>query len=156
MLLAKKTAGIAAAALTLLVVCASAVEPLFTKDGLALSGYDAVAYFTESRPVKGSAQFEHEWGGARWRFATAANREAFAKSPEKYAPRYGGYCAYAVSRNYTASADPEAWKVVEGKLYLNYDKTVRGLWEKELPEAIRSADRNWPAVLTRPAPEATK
>jgi hypothetical protein len=134
----------------LLVQSAYAADPLYSKDGLGLSGYDAVAYFTESKAVKGSPRFEHEWGGVRWQFASAANRETFAGSPEKYAPQYGGYCAYAVSRNYTAPTDPEAWKVVDGKLYLNYDKSVRALWEKELPEAIRAGDRNWPGVLTRP------
>jgi hypothetical protein len=142
----------AVAVVGLLGVSAFTAEPIHTRDGIALSGYDAVAYFTESKAVEGDARFEHRWGGVRWRFASAAHREAFARSPEKYAPQYGGYCAYAVSRNYTAPTDPEAWKVVDGKLYLNYDKTVRGLWEKELPEAIARADRNWPGVLTRPAP----
>ena len=142
---------IAVAALRLLVTSTFAAEPIHARDGLALSGYDAVAYFTQSKAVKGDPKFEHEWGGARWRFASAANRDAFARSPEKYAPRYGGYCAYAVSRNYTAPTDPEAWKVVDGKLYLNYDKKVRELWEKELPGVIATADRNWPGVLTRPA-----
>jgi hypothetical protein len=126
--------------------------PIHTRDGLALSGYDAVAYFTQSKAVKGDPRFEHEWSGARWRFASEAHRDAFAQSPEKYAPRYGGYCAYAVARNYTAPTDPEAWKVVDGKLYLNYDKSVRSLWEKELPEAIGRADRNWPGALARTAP----
>lgn len=142
---------LAVAAAGLLAACASGAEPTYTKDGLALSGYDAVAYFTESKAVKGSPQFEHQWSGARWRFASAAHRDAFAASPEQYAPQYGGYCAYAVSRNYTAPTDPEAWTVVEGKLYLNYDKTVRGLWKKELPEAIQRADRNWPGVLNKSA-----
>jgi YHS domain-containing protein len=146
-----RSGALAGVAAGLLAVTAFAAEPIYTKDGLGLSGYDAVAYFTESKAVKGSSRFEQEWGGVRWRFASAANREAFAGSPEKYAPQYGGYCAYAVSRNYTAPTDPEAWKVVDGKLYLNYDKTVRDLWEKELPEAIRAADRNWPGALTRPA-----
>jgi hypothetical protein len=102
--------------------------------------------------VKGSPQFEHQWNGVRWRFASAAHREAFAASPERFAPQYGGYCAFAVSRNQIAPTDPEAWKVVDGKLYLNYDKRVRALWEKELPEAIRVGDRNWPGVLTKAAP----
>jgi hypothetical protein len=141
--------GVAAAGMA--AVPAFAAEPIHAKGGLALSGYDAVAYFTESRATKGAPEFEHEWGGVRWRFASASHRDAFAGSPEKYAPQYGGYCAYAASRNYTAPTDPEAWKVVDGKLYLNYDKSVRALWEKELPEAIRRGDRNWPGVLTKPA-----
>lgn len=127
---------------------APAVEPVYGKDGLGLSGYDAVAYFSESKAVPGSPQFEHRWAGVRWRFASAAHLQAFAAAPEKFAPQYGGYCAYAVSKNQIAPADPEAWKVVDGKLYVNFDQKVRTLWEKDLPEAIPRADRNWPGVLT--------
>ena len=145
--------GLVLAALGLVfATSAHAADPLYVKDGLGLSGYDAVAYFTEARAVKGSAQFEHEWRGVRWRFASAADRDVFIASPEKYAPQYGGYCAYAVSRNKTAPADPEAWKIVDGRLYVNYDKSVRALWEKELPEVIHVGDRHWPAVLSAPAP----
>jgi hypothetical protein len=132
---------------------AHAVEPLYSKDGLGLSGYDAVAYFSESKAVPGSPQFEHQWAGLRWRFASAAHLKAFAAAPEKYAPQYGGYCAYAVFKNRIAPADPEAWKVVDGKLYVNFDKNVRALWEKELPDAIPRADRNWPEVLKQPLPQ---
>jgi hypothetical protein len=145
-----RTIVLLGAAAALSAAAAPAAEPIHTRDGLALSGYDAVAYFTESKAVKGIEEFEHQWRGVRWRFATAAHRDAFAGSPEKYAPQYGGYCAYAVSRDYTYATDPEAWKVVGGKLYLNYDKSVRALWEKELPGAIQRADRNWPAVLEKP------
>jgi hypothetical protein len=143
---------IATAVAGMLAIAAFAAEPIYIRDGLGLSGYDAVAYFTESKAVKGSPQFEHQWNGVRWRFASAAHREAFAASPERFAPQYGGYCAFAVSRNQIAPTDPEAWEVVDGKLYLNYDKRVRALWEKELPEAIRVGDRNWPGVLTKAAP----
>jgi hypothetical protein len=141
----------AAAALLVSAQAAFAAEALYTKAGIAQSGHDAVAYFTESKARKGSEEFEYRWNGARWRFASAANRDAFSGSPEKYAPQYGGYCAYAVARNYTAPTDPEAWKVVDGKLYLNYDKKVRALWEKELPAAIARADRNWPGLHKTPA-----
>ena len=115
--------------------------------GTAIDGTDPVAYFTEGRPVDGSSEFTHEWNGATWRFASAANRDAFAAEPEKYAPQYGGYCAWAVSQGYTASTDPEAWKIVDGKLYLNYDKNVQANWEKDIPGFISSADANWPKVL---------
>src|SRR5512134_970368 len=96
-----------------------AVNPNGSGD-LALRGYDAVAYHTEGRPVAGRAEFEYRWNGARWRFASAAGRDRFAASPERYAPQFGGYCAYAVSRGYTADVDPEAWRIVDGALYLNY------------------------------------
>jgi hypothetical protein len=113
----------------------------------AIRGYDPVAYFTESRPVKGSDEHVYEWKGARWRFSSAANRERFAAAPEKYAPQYGGYCAYGVAQNYAVSIDPQAWSIVEGKLYLNYSRSVRETWNKDIPGYIRKADANWPAVL---------
>jgi YHS domain-containing protein len=113
----------------------------------AIRGYDPVAYFTESRPVKGSDEHVYEWKGARWRFSSAANRERFAAAPEKYAPQYGGYCAYGVAQNYAVSIDPQAWSIVDGKLYLNYSKSVRESWNNDVPGYIRKADANWPAVL---------
>ena len=115
--------------------------------GSAISGTDPVAYFTEGRPVEGSSDFKHDWNGATWRFASAENRDLFAASPEKYAPQYGGYCAWAVSQGYTASTDPEAWKIVDGKLYLNYSKSVQETWEQDVPGNIATGDRNWPNVL---------
>jgi YHS domain-containing protein len=141
---------LAMAAALSLALSAYAVDPVYTRDGLGLSGYDAVAYFSEGKPVKGSQQFEHQWDGVRWRFASAAHRDAFAAAPEKYAPQYGGYCAYAVSKNTTYASDPEAWKVVDGKLYLNANKDVKALWEKELPDVIQRADRNWPGAREQP------
>ncbi|MES9960501.1 MAG: YHS domain-containing (seleno)protein [Sedimenticola sp.] len=115
--------------------------------GQALSGYDPVAYFTQGRPVKGSSKHTLEYKGETWRFSSEENRLAFERMPEKYAPRYGGYCAYAVASGYTASADPEAWSIVEGKLYLNYSKSVRDTWSRDIPGNIARADANWPKVL---------
>ena len=114
---------------------------------LAVSGYDAVAYFTEGKPVEGSDDFTVDYNGAVWRFASAENREAFAANPALYAPQYGGYCAWAVSQGYTASTDPEAWRVVDGKLYLNYSKSVQQTWEQNIPANIAAGDANWPKVL---------
>ena len=113
----------------------------------AVGGYDPVAYFTDGRPVEGSSDFELEHKGATWRFASAANRDAFAADPDRYAPQYGGYCAWAVSQGYTAKGDPDYWKVVDGKLYLNYDAGVQRRWETDIPGHIQSADANWPGVL---------
>lgn len=115
--------------------------------GRAISGADPVAYFTEGKPVKGSADFTHEWQGATWYFASAQNRDTFAADPERYAPQYGGYCAWAVSQGYTASVDYEAWRIVDDKLYLNYSKSVQQRWEQDIPGNIKSADGNWPKVL---------
>ena len=114
---------------------------------LALHGYDAVAYFTDGRPARGTAGFEHRWNGAVWRFATAANRDVFAKDPARYAPEFGGYCAYAVSRGYTADVDPSAWRIVDGRLYLNYSKRVQRLWEADIPGNIAKGRAKWPGVL---------
>ena len=118
-------------------------------DGIALQGSDAVAYHTEGKPVKGLDECETEWNGARWRIASAENRDAFAQSPETYAPQYGGYCAYAVSRGYTASIDPAVWRIVNAKLYLNFSRSVQELWSKDIPGHIERTDRNWPGVLHR-------
>ena len=105
-----------AATLVLVTSAASAIEPAFsTRSGGAIRGYDPVAYFTEGRPVQGKSAHRSEWIGATWSFASAENRAAFETNPEKYAPRYGGYCAWAVSQGYTASIDPEAWKIVTGR-----------------------------------------
>lgn len=129
---------------------ARAAKPgINAEGGLALRGHDAVAYFTQGRPQRGDARFEAEWGGARWRFADAANRDAFLADPVRYAPQYGGYCAWAVAQGYTAPADPLQWRVVEGRLYVNYDAGVQRRWLRDIPGFIAAADRNWPAVLTR-------
>lgn len=114
--------------------------------GLAIKGYDPVAYFTDGKPVEGSADFTHEWEGAKWRFASAESRDAFAKEPARYAPQFGGFCAWAVSQGYTADVDPEAWKIVEGKLYLNYNKKVQENWEKDASGNIAKGETNWPAL----------
>lgn len=116
-------------------------------EGIAIKGYDPVAYFTDQRPVKGSAGFEHLWNNAKWRFATAEHRDLFKADPEKYAPKYGGYCAYAISQGKIVDIDPEAWTVFEGRLYLNVSKDVRRLWEKDKERYIREADENWPRML---------
>ncbi len=120
-----------------------------TRAGLAVEGHDVVAYFTEGGTVKGSAEFTHEWRGAKWRFASAAHRDRFAAAPENHAPQFGGYCAWAVSQGYTARIDPAAWKIVDGKLYLNYSLKVKATWEKDIPGNIRKAEANWPGVLEK-------
>ena len=117
--------------------------------GGAIQGYDPVAYFTEGRPVEGSRQFTYQWNGATWRFSSAANRDRFAQAPEKYAPQYGGYCAYGVANGYAVKIDPQAWSVVDGKLYLNYSPAVQADWKKDVPGYIRRADAHWPKVLER-------
>ena len=128
---------------------ALAKDPVYTStfSGLAVSGYDPVAYFTAGKPVEGSSDFETEWNGATWRFSSAENLAAFEADPKVYAPQYGGYCAWAVSQGYTASTVPEAWRIVDGKLYLNYSLSVQSRWEGDIPGNIANADANWPGVL---------
>ncbi len=124
-----------------------ALEPTFQANGLAISGYDPVAYFTEKRPVPGKAEFETQWKGATWRFASKENRQRFLKNPKSYAPQYGGYCAYAVSKNSTASTDPQAWTVDNNKLYLNYNVLVRTIWQRKQAENIKKGNIFWPQLL---------
>jgi YHS domain-containing protein len=128
-------------------VKSSAVEPVnVTADGVAIKGYDPVAYFLEGRPVQGTREFEYTWMGAKWLFASAENRALFEADPEKYAPQYGGYCAYAVSQGKTADIEPEAWNIIGGKLYLNLNKEVQELWSKDPRGYIEKADRNGPGI----------
>jgi YHS domain-containing protein len=115
----------------------------------AVGGYDPVAYFDEGKPVAGKSAFTYSWKGATWRFASAKNRDAFKANPETYAPQYGGHCAWAVSQGYTAKGDPKVWKIVGGKLYLNYNAQVQKNWEKDTAGNITKADGNWPKVLDK-------
>lgn len=147
---ARLLGGVLTIALAAIPALSSQIQPASRwntdRSGLMARGYDVVAYFTEGRPVRGTAEFEHAWDGARWRFATAANRDAFAAAPQKYAPQYGGFCAYAVSRNYTADGDPQAWTIVDGRLFLNYSLSVRATWLKDRDANIAKGDANWPAL----------
>lgn len=119
----------------------------YTENGIAGGGADPVAYFTQAAYVPGTDSYTHDWAGATWQFASAENRDAFAREPDRYAPQYGGYCAWAVSQGYTAPIDPTAWKVVDGKLYLNVSPQIQARWERDIPGHIAQADANWPQVL---------
>jgi YHS domain-containing protein len=121
-------------------------DSIYQSGGVAIHGYDPVAYFRDQKPVKGKTEFEQVWMGAKWRFVSAENLEAFKANPEKYAPQYGGYCAYGMSAGYAAPTEPDAWSVIDGKLYLNYNKQVRQMWNKDIPGYIVKADRNWPQI----------
>lgn len=112
-------------------------------DGSAIRGYDAVAYFAVDNAVKGNPKYEYVWNGAKWFFSSEENMKKFQAAPESYAPQFGGYCSYAVSEGYTADGDPEAWKVVDGKLYLNYSPKVKEKWEQNQSERIDKGENNW-------------
>ena len=137
-----------AAVLPLVAVPAPAAQPgVFAPGGVAINGYDPVAYFTDDGPLKGRADHSLDWNGATWHFANAHNRAVFAADPEGFAPQYGGYCAYAVSEGYTAKTDPYAWALHGGKLYLNYSRRVHRIWSRDIPGRIARGDANWPGVL---------
>ena len=120
---------------------------VFSNGGVAISGYDPVAYFTEGRPVKGDAAHALMWHGATWYFVNAATMEAFEMNPLAYAPQYGGYCAYAMTKGAIAPTVPEAFSVVGGRLYLNYSTEVRTIWARDIPDNIALADAHWAGVL---------
>jgi YHS domain-containing protein len=127
---------------------AYAAKPMvFTGGDFAIRGYDPVAYFTDGEPVKGLPEHSYNWNGATWLFASAASMKMFADNPDAFAPQYGGYCAYAVSKGSTAKTEPDAWTIVNNKLYLNFSLNVRTLWRLDIPENIANADANWPSVL---------
>ena len=126
---------------------AAALDPVWSNwRGLAVAGYDPVAYFTDGKAVEGSSDFTAEWKGATWRFASAAHRDQFKAEPEKYAPQYGGYCAYGMTVGQKVPVDPAAWSIVEGRLYLNNSLKVREAWSQDPAGNIGKADAAWPKV----------
>lgn len=126
-------------------------------DGVALRGFDAVAYFAVDNAVKGDPKFEYVWNGAKWLFSSEDNMRKFQANPETYAPQFGGYCSWAVSRNYTASIDPQAFTIVDDKLYLNYSTDVQTRWRLDREGNIAKGRQNWPALVAKAAPAgATK
>ena len=126
-------------------------DPVYTGrfSNTAVEGHDAVAYFTQGKPVKGSKDFSTEYQGAEFRFASAENLETFKADPAKYAPQYGGYCAWAVSQGMTAKGDADHWAIVDGKLYLNYNKKIQNTWNEDRSGFITKADAEWPNVLKK-------
>ncbi|NOT21966.1 MAG: YHS domain-containing protein [Nitrospiraceae bacterium] len=117
-----------------------------TFGNVALKGYDPVAYFREGKPVKGRKEFTLEYADANWQFANSRNRDLFAAGPEKYAPQYGGFCAWGISQAKFFDGDPEVWKITEGKLYVNYNEEIEKIWEQDIPSFIEKADHNWPTL----------
>jgi YHS domain-containing protein len=115
---------------------------------VAVGGYDPVAYFTDGHPVRGSAQFKTTYQGFEYRFASAEHLAAFRANPTHYLPQYGGYCAWAVAQDRTAPGDPNYWRIVDGKLYLNYNAEIQHRWEANTSGFIRDANSHWPSVLS--------
>lgn len=121
-------------------------KTIYQKNGIAINGYDPVAYFTDNMPVKGKEAFSFDWNGAKWQFSSDTNMALFKANPEKYAPQYGGFCAYGVSENHKSPTDPNAWTIVEEKLYLNYSPKVKELWTKDIPNRIKKANDYWSLI----------
>lgn len=119
------------------------------KNGLAIQGYDPVAYFTENKPLKGTPQFQSNYNGATYYFASAEHKKLFDASPSKYEPQFGGYCAYGASKNKTAPIKPSAFQVVDGRLLLQYDEDVRDLFNKDSRGNLTKADGNWPGLVEK-------
>lgn len=143
---------VAASALLVWSASASAGSSINTGyfGGVAIKGYDTVAYFTDGEAQKGSEEFAYDWLGAKWLFANAEHRDLFAEQPVKYAPQYGGHCALGTAfGESTANIDPEAWSIVDGKLYLQYSKDGREEWERDRAERIAEAEEKWPEVKAR-------
>ncbi|MFT5656503.1 MAG: YHS domain-containing protein [Arenicella sp.] len=141
--------GLAFAITSVLSLSLQAVEPTYTAlfSSKAIKGYDTVAYFTQGKPVQGSEEYSTEYNKATWLFSSQENLELFTANLEKYAPQYGGYCAYAVSKNSTASIKPKLFTIVEGKLYLNYNQSINEKWLANKQDFIVQADKNWPALI---------
>jgi len=121
-------------------------SPVFAPGGKAIRGYDPVAFFNQSKPIMGSDSLSYTWQDVTWMFATKENKELFQATPEKYAPQYGGYCAYGTSQGHKAPTQVDTWTVLDGKLYFNYNKKVQESWNKNQQALIRKADQAWPEI----------
>lgn len=117
------------------------------RHGVAIHGYDPVAYFTDNKAVKGDAKFESSYKGAKYHFASDEHKKLFDATPEKYAPQFGGYCGWAVSNNDTADIDPEAFTIMDGRLILQYSKSILNKWNKDPQGRLAKADVNWPKLV---------
>jgi len=137
---------VAGIALSLLSLTAHAGE-FNEHDGIAIKGYDPVAFFKDNKPVRGNDDLRFDYKGSTFVFASQENRAAFASDPERYAPQYGGYCAFGTARGYKADIDPSTFTVVDGRLYLNYNAQVQHEWNADRARFIHQADERWPAVV---------
>jgi len=117
-----------------------------SSENVAIKGYDPVAYFIQNQAMEGTDQFTTEWSGSKWKFISQANLDRFKKDPSKYAPQYGGYCAYGCSENHKSATDPKAFTIINDKLYLNYNLKVKQIWLQDTAKRINAADLFWPAL----------
>jgi YHS domain-containing protein len=134
--------------LVLLMACGRSNQhsEIFAPGGKAIKGYDAVAFFVAGKPVAGNDSWSYSWKGAEWLFSSKENLESFSSDPEKYAPQYGGYCAYGTANGHKAPTETDTWTIVDNKLYFNYSSKVKEMWLKDQKALIEKADKNWPSV----------
>lgn len=140
-----------AVAVAVVALCVSlqpslAKKPIVSTGGVAIQGYDTVAYFTDNAAVKGATEFGHKWKNVSWLFKSAEHRDMFAANPEKYAPQYGGHCSLSVANGRDSNGSAKAWHLHKGKLYLNYSKEVREKWLGDMEWYIKQADKEWPRL----------
>jgi len=138
------------AILAALSACTTLKTPTFAVDDVAIRGYDPVAYHLVQAPVIGDPQITYVYNDATWRFSSEENRDRFRNDPDRYAPQYGGFCAYGMSRGFVVSTDPEAWTIVDDTLYLNYSLGVRKTWLKDVPGNVSKADSHWRDKISQP------
>ena len=119
---------------------------VFTTNGIAIKGYDAVAFFTDKKPVPGTEAFIYDWNGAKWLFSSKENQDSFMIAPAKYAPQYGGYCAFGTAQGHKAPTETDTWTIIDGKLYFNYNNKVKEIWSKKTADYIVLADKNWEKI----------
>jgi len=145
--------GAANLALVFFVLCgvAFAGDQYADREGRAVGGYDVVSYHTGAEPVPGDPDIAASYNGVTWLFASEAHRDAFLEDPQRYAPAYDGHCAWAAARGYKARTDPQAYRIVDGRLYLNYDAGIQRRWERDIAGFITQADANWPEIEAEPA-----
>ena len=141
-----KNLSIAALAIFFAISLSAQTVQYNSNKGIAIKGYDPVAYFIEHKAVEGNKQFSTEWSGSQWKFISQSNLDSFKLTPEKYAPQFGGYCAMGVSENHKAPTDPTAWTIVNDKLYLNYNASVKEMWLKDTVNRINTANTNWQSL----------
>lgn len=140
------TAGLALVGTAALSSTAALAKKIFGTNSGAIRGYDPVAYFKVSKPVKGKSNFKTRWNGSTWLFSSQANLDDFKANPAKFAPKYGGYCAWAMSQGRVATTVPQAWDIKGGRLYLNYSLGIRKKWRTNIPKHIKLANAKWPRV----------
>ena len=140
----KRSIIIALFALFSIVQAKAQQSEIFATGGKAIKGYDAVAFFKQSKAIKGADSLSYQWKGAYWLFASQDDMDAFKAAPEKYAPQYGGYCAYGTAQGHKAPTQTDTWTVVNEKLYFNYNAKVKEIWVKDQANFIQTADLKWP------------